>query len=83
MARTVDSGVGPLTIYAVTSLDAADRAERYLRNALFIGLPLQVALAAWLISRVVARALAPVDSMRAEVDPSRRPIFRPRPRQHE
>ena len=57
-----------MTIYAVTSLDAADRAERYLRNALFIGLPLQVALAAWLISRVVARALAPVDSMRAEVD---------------
>ena len=68
VARTVDTGVGQLTIYAVTSLDAADRAERYLRNALFIGLPLQVALAAWLISRVVARALAPVDSMRAEVD---------------
>ncbi|MEO8267070.1 MAG: ATP-binding protein [Ilumatobacteraceae bacterium] len=68
VARTVDSGDGQLTIYAVTSLDAAHRAERYLRNALFIGLPLQVALAAWLISRVVARALAPVDSMRAEVD---------------
>ena len=68
VARTVDSRVGPLTIYAVTTLDAAHRAERYLRNALFIGLPLQVALAAWLISRVVARALAPVDAMRAEVD---------------
>ena len=68
VARTVDSVDGQLTIYAVTSLDAAHRAERYLRNALFIGLPLQVALAAWLISRVVARALAPVDSMRAEVD---------------
>ncbi len=68
VARTVDSGVGPLTIYAVTSLNSAHQAERYLRNALLIGLPLQVALAAWLISRVVARALAPVDSMRAEVD---------------
>ena len=68
VARTVDSADGRLTIYAVTSLDAAHRAERYLRNALVIGLPLQVALAAWLISRVVARALAPVDSMRAEVD---------------
>ena len=68
VARTVDSVDGQLTIYAVTSLDAAHRAERYLRNALLIGLPLQVALAAWLISRVVARALAPVDSMRAEVD---------------
>jgi signal transduction histidine kinase len=68
VARTVQSGLGPWTIYAVTTLDAAHRAERYLRNALLIGLPLQVALAAWLISRVVARALAPVDAMRAEVD---------------
>jgi signal transduction histidine kinase len=60
--------LGPLTIYAVTSLDSAHRAERYLRNSLLIGLPLEVVLAAWLISRVVARALAPVDAMRAEVD---------------
>ncbi|MGZ4723114.1 MAG: sensor histidine kinase [Ilumatobacteraceae bacterium] len=68
VARTVPSPVGPLTIYAVTSLDAADRASRHLRNALLISVPLEVILAAWLISRVVARALAPVDSMRAEVD---------------
>ena len=68
VARTVQSSAGPLTIYAVTSLDAADRAERHLRNALLISVPLEVVLAAWLISRVVARALAPVDSMRAEVD---------------
>jgi signal transduction histidine kinase len=68
VARTVPSQAGPLTIYAVTSLDAADRAARHLRNALLISVPLEVVLAAWLISRVVARALAPVDSMRAEVD---------------
>lgn len=68
VARTVPSGVGPLTIYAVTSLHAATQAERYLRNALLILLPLQLALAAWLIFRVVARSLAPVDAMRAEVD---------------
>jgi signal transduction histidine kinase len=68
VARTVPAAGGSLTIYAVTSLDAARRAERYLRNALLIGLPLQVALAAWLISRVVRRALAPVDAMRSEVD---------------
>ena len=68
VARTVDSAVGPLTIYAVTSLDSADRAERDLRNSLIIGVPLLVALAAFLIYRVVARALAPVDAMRAEVD---------------
>ena len=59
---------GPLTIYAVTSLDSARRAERYLRHSLLIGLPLLVALAAWLIWWVVGRALAPVDAMRAEVD---------------
>ena len=68
VARTVATRVGPLTIYAVTSLDASHRAEQYLRNSLIIGVPLLVALAAWLIYRVVARALAPVDAMRAEVD---------------
>ena len=68
VARTVQSVFGPWTIYAVTSLDSAQRAERYLRNSFLIGLPLIVALAAFVISRVVARALAPVDAMRAEVD---------------
>ena len=68
VARTVDSAFGPLTIYAVTSLDSAKRAERYLRNSFLIGLPLILALAALVIYRVVARALAPVDAMRAEVD---------------
>ncbi|MEY2583425.1 MAG: hypothetical protein QOE09_3274 [Ilumatobacteraceae bacterium] len=68
VARTVDSAVGPLTIYAVTSLDSAHRAQRYLVNSLLIGVPLLVALAAVVISRVVRRALAPVDAMRAEVD---------------
>jgi signal transduction histidine kinase len=68
VARTVPSAVGPVTIYAVTSLDTSHRAERYLRNSLLIGLPLLVAFGAWLISRVVARALAPVDAMRTEVD---------------
>jgi signal transduction histidine kinase len=68
VARTIDSAVGPLTIFAVTSLDSADRAERDLRNSLIIGVPLLVALAAFLIYRVVTRALAPVDAMRAEVD---------------
>ena len=68
VARTVPSAVGPLTIYGVTSLHPAQKAQRYLRNALLIGLPLEVLLAAFLIYRVVARSLAPVDAMRAEVD---------------
>jgi len=68
VARTVPSAIGPLTIYAVTSLDSARRAERYLQHSLLIGLPLLVALAAWLVWWVVGRALAPVDAMRTEVD---------------
>lgn len=67
VARTVTSAAGPLTIYGV-SLDSAHRAERHLRDALLVGVPLEVALAAFLIYRVVARSLAPVDAMRAEVD---------------
>jgi signal transduction histidine kinase len=68
VARTVATPAGPFTIYAVTSLDSARRAERYLQHSLLIGLPLLVALAALLVWYVVARALAPVDAMRAEVD---------------
>jgi len=68
VARTVATRAGPLTIYAVTSLDSARRAERYLQHSLLIGLPLLVALAAWLVWRVATRALAPVDAMRTEVD---------------
>src|SRR4051812_37007187 len=56
VARTVATPAGPLTIYAATSLESARRAERYLQHALLIGLPLLVALAAWLVWRVVTRA---------------------------
>jgi signal transduction histidine kinase len=68
IARTVGPETAPLTIYAVTTLDPAVRAEEYLRARLLLVLPLLVAVAAFVIFRVVGRALAPVDAMRADVD---------------
>lgn len=68
MAHTVDGTDGPVTIWAISSLEPAEHAERYLRNGLLLGLPALAALALFLIWRIVARSLAPVDSMRAEVD---------------
>jgi signal transduction histidine kinase len=68
IARTIAGGPQSVTIYAVTSLATATRAESHLRLGLALGLPLVIALAAWLIWFVTGRALAPVDQMRAEVD---------------
>ncbi len=68
VARTVAVGSQPFTIYAVTSLATAVRAQSHLRLGLAVGLPLVVALGGWLIWWVTGRALAPVDAMRAEVD---------------
>jgi signal transduction histidine kinase len=68
VARTITGGGQSVTIYAVTSFATATRALDHLRLGLVIGVPLVVALAAWLIWRVTGRALAPVEAMRAEVD---------------
>ncbi len=68
VARTVEADGVRMSIWAVSSLEAATNAQRYLRNGLQFGLPLPAALSLVLISRVARRALAPVDAMRAEVD---------------
>jgi signal transduction histidine kinase len=68
IARTIASGSQSVTIYAVTSLATAMRAESHLRLGMILGLPLVILLAAGLIWFVTGRALAPVDQMRAEVD---------------
>ena len=68
-ARSVSGGGRTeFSIYTVTSLAAAERAEAHLRLGLAIGLPVIVMLAAIVIWWVTGRALAPVDEMRAEVD---------------
>ncbi len=68
VVRTVTTSAGDLTIYAVTSLDPALRAETYLRQRLLLVFPMVILVVGFVVFRVVARALAPVDAMRAEVD---------------
>ena len=68
VARTVATSGGDLTIYAVTSLDPAVRAENYLRQRLLLVFPMVILVVGLVVFRVVARALAPVDAMRSEVD---------------
>ncbi|MEI8238137.1 MAG: ATP-binding protein [Actinomycetota bacterium] len=68
VARTVSSGIGPLTVYTASSLHAPDQAVRTLELSLIIGLPILVAFAAITMWFVVGRALRPVDEMRREVD---------------
>ncbi|CAN5505218.1 HAMP domain-containing sensor histidine kinase [soil metagenome] len=68
VARTVPTGVGPLTIYAVTSLDSAASAERHLRNELLLGWPVLTLLGSLIVYLVVGRALRPVEKMRTELD---------------
>jgi signal transduction histidine kinase len=62
------AGTRPVTVYGITSFASAARALSSLRIGMAIGLPLIVALAAFLIWWVTGRALRPVDAMREEVD---------------
>ncbi len=68
VVRTVDSPAGPVAVYAVTSLHAAETAEARLRDSLLVLVPVLVLVAALLTYRVVGRALAPVEAMRRAVD---------------
>ncbi|MGB8859196.1 MAG: HAMP domain-containing sensor histidine kinase, partial [Ilumatobacteraceae bacterium] len=67
VARTVDTAAGPLTVYAASSLRAAEKSVDALAAGLWVGLPLLTLLSAvgtWL---VVGRSLSPVERMRREV----------------
>lgn len=68
VVRKISLNDQELSVWAVSSLQAATNAQRYLRNGLLLGLPLVAFLTMILISRVLDRALASVDAMRAEVD---------------
>lgn len=67
VARTVDTPIGPLTVYAASSLHAVNQAVHALALGLWVGLPLLTLLAALGIWLVVGRSLAPVEQMRREV----------------
>ena len=67
VARTVDTPVGPLTVYAASSLRAAEKSVAALVAGLWVGLPLLTLLAVVGIWFVVGRSLSPVERMRREV----------------
>jgi signal transduction histidine kinase len=66
--RTVDTPTGQLTVTAAAPVDQVARSVDALRDRLWIGLPVVVALVAAVAWVLVGRALRPVDAMRAEVD---------------
>lgn len=65
--RTLTSGLGALTIHAVTPRDDIDRSVRTLSGALALGLPLLVLAAGAMTWTVAGRTLAPVASMTRRV----------------
>ena len=68
IARTIDSPTGPMTVFAVTSLDPAKRAQNHLEFRLLLALPLLAAFTGLVIHRVVGRAMRPVEEMRRDVE---------------
>ena len=73
VARTVSTPIGPLTVYAASSLHAVNHAVRMLALGLWVGLPSLTLLAGIGIWLVVGRSLSPVEQMRREVAAIRRP----------
>ena len=67
VARTVDTPVGELTVYAASSLRAEEKSVAALVAGLWVGLPLLTLLAVAGIWFVVGRSLSPVERMRREV----------------
>jgi len=68
ITRTVDTPAGRLTVTAAAPVDQVARSVDALRERLWIGLPVLIALVALVAWVLVGRALRPVDAMRAEVD---------------
>lgn len=68
IARTVSSPDGLMTVYAVTSLDPAKRAQEHLETRLLLVLPLLAVFTGLVIFRVVGRAMRPVALMRRDVE---------------
>ncbi|MEU9079343.1 HAMP domain-containing sensor histidine kinase [Kitasatospora sp. NPDC004745] len=67
-AVTTDTPDGPVTVYAGTSLRAADEALDTTRAALAVGCPLLLLTGVVVTWRVTGHALRPVEAIRAEVD---------------
>jgi signal transduction histidine kinase len=68
VASTVDTAEGARTVIVARVLDPVTDSTHLVRNWLLIGLPLLLLLVAVTTWKLVGRALAPVEAMRAEVD---------------
>lgn len=68
VARETQTPAGSVVVYGASTLRGADRAALALRVASVVGIPALVLLAGVFAWRAVGRALAPVDTMIAEVD---------------
>jgi signal transduction histidine kinase len=67
-AMTAPSPTGPVRIFVGTSLESVSEASLQLRTELLVGVPVMLALLAFLTWLVIGRALRPVEDIRAEVD---------------
>lgn len=68
VARSVPFDIGTVTIYAATTLRSADSVVHTLVVALWVAVPVFIALALLATWWLTGRALRPVDRMREEVD---------------
>jgi signal transduction histidine kinase len=66
-ARRVAGPTGPLVVYAGAALGPSQRSVRVVVAGLSIGLPIMVALVAFVAWWLAGRALRPVEAVRAEV----------------
>ncbi|MFB7619208.1 sensor histidine kinase [Kitasatospora sp. NPDC056181] len=65
---TTDTPTGPVTVYAGTSLRAADQAQDTTEAALAVAFPLLLLTGVVVTWRVTGQALRPVEAIRAEVE---------------
>jgi len=67
-ALQVDSRIGPVYIYAATTLDGVNRLSRTLTLLFVAGIPLLELLLVFAVWYAVGRALSPVESLTTQVD---------------
>lgn len=68
MTETADTPGGSLSVVVARTIDTVEDSTHTVTRLLLFGLPLMLLLVAAITWKVVGRALAPVESMRAEVD---------------
>ncbi len=68
VAAAADTGAGRLTVIVARTLDTVDESTAAVTRLLAVGLPLLLLVVATTTWKVVGRALAPVESIRKEVD---------------